>query len=140
MALFDGLKDAGGESPGVYPDKATGWHSEDSIIATTDYQQRVITIDAGNAMDGYVRGIDPWHLLNDLRLQSEDKNFLRGAVSILPLSDSMLYAFLMTYKAKWEVAAQRCVNPNGKTNAGRRAANSWILYGAKPFIQWEDSS
>lgn len=81
--------------------------------------------------------IDPWTALTGLHLLADDKVYLHGALNALQLDRPYAYAFLMLYRQHWERAMKRCTNQNGLDNAGRRAANSWILDGASGFIIWE---
>lgn len=80
---------------------------------------------------------DPWSVLAGLRLSSDEKVYLHGAMNALQLPRSLEHELLTRYREEWERAANRCTNPNGIDNAGRRAANLWIQQGAPGFIRWE---
>ena len=82
-----------------------------------------------------VRG-DPMTALAGLRLLSEDKPYIRGFLYALQLPDDLAYALLMEYRRRWELAEQQTINPNMKTNRGRRAANIWLQQGAQGFANW----
>lgn len=80
--------------------------------------------------------IDPWSALAGLRLSGDEKVYLHGAMNALQLPRSLEHELLTRYREEWERAANRCTNPNGIDNAGRRAANLWIQQGAPGFIRW----
>ena len=99
--------------------------------------RRVLVVNAPDATtaDTVMRG-NPLSALSDLRLLAEDKSFINGFLGALSLPDDLAHGLLCEYRARWEKAAQRCTNPNGRSNAGRRAGNIWLQQGARGFINW----
>lgn len=96
---------------------------------------RVLRISAD--VSGITANVDPWTALAGLPLANDDRVYLHGFLNAMQLPKPHAYALLHRYRGKWEKAASRCHNPNGADNAGRRAANAWLLDGAQGFIHWE---
>ena len=114
-----------------YPDEG------DTLSPTTDAPtnyQRLMQIKICQTSGD--NGKEPWSALSGLPLLAEDKSFLHGAIGMMQLPNALTYQLLATYRAKWEQAASRHRYPNGADNAGRKAANLWILNGAEGFIGW----
>lgn len=81
---------------------------------------------------------DPFSALSGLPLLAGDKTFLSGALGAWCLPDGVAYGLLLEYRKRWERAAKRCTNPNGADNAGRKAANLWVLGGCHGVISYQD--
>lgn len=93
----------------------------------------LLTINSSHDSDQSDTG-DPWSIVQDLPLLADDKNYLSGALAVLQLPDAQVHALLSAYREQWERAVKRWTRSHGHDNAGRRAANRWLLSGGIGLI------
>ena len=93
-----------------------------------------LTLPKGNNTSG-ANSFNEWAILGDIKIGSDEKNFIRGFIAGLQLTTAQTQALLMHYATVWNTAYQREQNPNRKYNQGRYFANSWLRNGAKGFME-----
>lgn len=93
-----------------------------------------ITLPKGKSIGGDTN-LNRWIGLDGLSIGNDEKNFIRGFIAGLQLTNTQKQALLKQYLVVWKKAYQRERNPNRKTSQGYYAANTWLRAGAKGFIQ-----
>ena len=93
-----------------------------------------ITLSKGINLTG-ADSLNEWAVLGDIKIGSDEKNFIQGFVAALQLSKTQSQALLQHYASVWNKASQSEQNPHRKYSQGRYMANSWLRSGAKGFIE-----
>lgn len=75
-----------------------------------------------------------WSALSDVRISGDEKNFIRGFVAALQLTQAQEHELLLQYLKQYQKAFKREHNPNRQRNSGLYAANTWLRLGADGFV------
>ncbi len=92
-----------------------------------------ITLPKGKKIEGNA-SLNRWGGLGGLSIGNDERNFIRGIIAGLQLSNEQKQALLKQYAEVWNKAYQRERNPNRKVNQGYYVANTWLRSGAKGFV------
>lgn len=134
MGLFDDYIQGEGDASASPAPK--GKATQPSLPQSTEQSGAyacLLTINASSDHDQSDTG-DPWGIVQDLPLLADDKNYLSGALAALQLPDAQAHALLRGYREQWDRAVRRWTRPHGHDNAGRKAANRWVLNGCIGLI------
>ena len=108
--------------------------AETSTATAQDAVKLTLILPKGNPARG-ASSLNEWVGLGDIKIGSDEKNYIRGFMAGLQLDKSQEQALLKYYATVWNDAYRRESNPNRKYSQGRYFANSWLRNGAKGFME-----